>query len=275
MERDAMELAGALEDHLGGRLLIVTGAGISHASGIATFRGSDSGAVWRRDDLELATVGYFLRDPVGQWSWYLERFRAVEGAQPNPGHRALADLERLAEQRGGRTTLVTQNIDTLHEAAGTRRLIKVHGSSDRLRCARTGCSNGAPKGSIPRRGEHFAAFAADPQQAHLPTCAVCGSLLRAHVLFFDEYYQEHQDYRFEEVLAAAESADLVLFVGTSFSVGITDLLLRAVYRRAVPAYSIDPGATAGARPPGVRTLAQRAEEILPATVRSLGVEIDA
>jgi NAD-dependent deacetylase len=269
MEHEARQLAEALGPHLAGSILVVTGAGISHASGIATFRGSDPGAVWRHHDLEMATFATFERDPVLQWSWYLERFRAVDGALPNPGHRALAELEHLASERGGRLTLVTQNIDTLHEAAGSRDVIKIHGSSDRLRCARPGCRFGAPDGSVPRRPDHFAAFRAAPGRATLPTCEACGGLLRAHVLFFDEYYQEHRDYRFEEALEASEAADLVLFVGTSFSVGITEILLRTARRRQVPAYSIDPAAPPADASPEVTRLAQPAEELLPAVLRGL------
>ena len=126
-----------------GLILVVTGAGASHASGIPTFRGREPEAVWKQDDIDLATRRTFELDPVAQWSWYLRRFERLEGARPNPGHLALVELERWQTARGGGFLLVTQNIDTLHEEAGSRRLIKVHGSSDRLRCSRQGCRHGA------------------------------------------------------------------------------------------------------------------------------------
>jgi NAD-dependent deacetylase len=78
-------LTTALEELDTGRLVIVTGAGISAASGIPTFRGTDPDAVWKKDITELGTYRYFRQDPVGSWRWYLERFRHVEGARPNRG----------------------------------------------------------------------------------------------------------------------------------------------------------------------------------------------
>ncbi len=165
--------------------------------------------------------------------------------------------------------MVTQNIDTLHEAAGSRSLVKVHGTSDRLRCTRPGCSHAAPAGSVPRTDVDLETFRRNPGDETLPRCPECNALLRAHVLFFDEYYEEHRDYRVREVLAAAEQADLLVFVGTSFSVGITDLLLRAAYQRQTPAFSIDP---AGSRAPAyyrVNAIEEPAESVLPDAIRLL------
>lgn len=268
MTKSSDLLAGAIDDSQG-LILVVTGAGISSASGIPTFRGTDPDAVWNVSDVEMATRRYFEADPVGQWSWYLKRFEAVDRARPNPGHDALVDLERWHAGRGGHFVLVTQNIDTLHEEAGTRNLIKVHGTSDRLRCVGSGCENAAPRGSVVREQVDLDSFRAQPSDDTLPRCPSCGKLLRAHVLFFDEYYQEHDDYRFSEVTRAAEEASLVLFIGTSFSVGITEILLRAAYARRTPAFSIDPG---GGRAPasyGVTTIEEAAEAVLPDTVRLL------
>jgi NAD-dependent deacetylase len=248
----------------GGLVLAVTGAGISSASGIPTFRGPEPGAVWRRHDVEIATREYLDRDPVGQWSWYLDRFASLDGARPNAAHEALARLERHLRRRGGDLVLVTQNIDCLHESAGSTP-IKVHGSADRLRCSRVeGCRLGAPRGSLARSAVDLEPFRARPEEASLPRCPACGALLRAHVLFFDELYTEHLDYRFAEVEAAAARADLVLFVGTSFSVGVTDLVLREALVRRRPVVSVDP---AGLATPlaglGILALEEPAEEALP------------
>jgi len=267
--RDAADsLASTIED-TDGLLLVVTGAGVSSASGIPTFRGRDPGAVWKVSDTELATWEYFQRDPVGQWKWYLDRFRAVDSARPNPAHDALVELERWQTNRGADFLLVTQNIDTLHEEAGSSKLIKVHGTSDRLRCTRPGCNRAAPAGSLARRRTDIDAFRSDPGPETLPRCPECRQLLRAHVLFFDEYYQEHHDYRFDEVLAAGDATDLLLFVGTSFSVGITDLLLQAATRRRVPVFSIDPGGSQAPRFFRVTAVEQPAETVLPAIVDRL------
>jgi NAD-dependent deacetylase len=250
-----------------GGLLVVTGAGVSLASGIPTFRGTDPDAVWASDVTELGTLGFFERDPVGSWRWYLQRFDRAVGSEPNAAHRALAELEHRCAARGDPFLLVTQNIDTLHEQAGSRALVKVHGSADRVRCARRGCRFGAPAGSLPRDAVDLGAFREAPSEATLPRCPGCRAPVRQHVLWFDETYDSHRDYRFGDVLEAASVVDRVLFVGTSFSVGVTDAVLDLALRRRTSVLSIDPsGAPA---PLGVRTLAARAEEALPAALRAL------
>ncbi len=264
----AEPLVAALAARASGFLLVVTGAGVSVASGIRTFRGSEPDAIWRQSDIELATAETFRRDPVRQWRWYLERFAAVDSAEPNPAHRALVELERWQESRGGRFLLVTQNIDTLHARAGTKNLIEVHGSAERLRCSRWACPNGPPAGSVLRSDFDLLAFRREPALDRLPHCPRCASLLRAHVLFFDEFYDGHHDYRFAEVCAAADEADLILFVGTSFAVGVTDLLLRSGLRRRLPMFSIDSGGSRAPHPE-VALLPLPAEELLPRVVERL------
>lgn len=262
----ARELAAALAQ--APSLLVVTGAGVSLASGIPTFRGTDPDAVWHRDLTELATRRFFEEDPAASWSWYLERFDRAVAARPNAAHHALAALERWQAARGGSFLLVTQNVDTLHEAAGSERLVKVHGSADRVRCSRVGCRHGAPRGWLPREAADLAAFRARPVAENVPRCPACGALLRQHVLWFDEHYQEHESYDLARVLAAAASARLVLFAGTSFSVGITDLLLQTAWRRGAQVLAIDP-APPPHRPPGIRFLTAAAEELLPEAVALL------
>jgi NAD-dependent deacetylase len=261
-------LVAALAALGGGGLLVVTGAGISLASGIPTFRGSDPEAVWSRDVTELGTRAFFEEDPVGSWQWYLSRFDRVAQARPNAAHAALVTLERWHVARGGDFLLVTQNVDTLHAQAGSERLVEVHGSAARVRCARTGCVHGAPRGSLPRAGCDLAPFRAAPCVENLPRCPACGALLRQHVLWFDERYDEHESYQLPRVLTAAARARLVLFVGTSFSVGITDLLVGTAWRNGATAFAVDPAA-APVPTPGVRFLRARAEELLPATVGAL------
>src|SRR5262249_37136759 len=159
--------------------------GISVASGIPTFRGSDPGAVWASDVTELGTRAYFERDPVGSWRWYMERFDRVLEARPNAAHEALVALERWHAGRGGDFLLVSQNLAPLRERAGSARLAKVHGSAALGRCARTGCEHGAPHGVLPRARFDLAPFRAEPRLEHLPRCPACGALLRQHVLWFD------------------------------------------------------------------------------------------
>ncbi len=265
----ARELSDALRDVRRGLLLVVTGAGVSAASGLPTFRGGPD-AIWRRDDVETGTEAFFRADPVSHWRWYLDRFGGLAEARPNAAHRALAALERWQVAGGGEFLLVTQNIDTLHEAAGSTRLVKVHGTFDRLRCSRRGCALGAPFGSIPREEVDVAPFLREPGLEALPRCPECGALLRAHALFFDELYDGHADYGFERVRRAFDEMALALFAGTSFSVGVTELALRAARVGRVPAWSIDPDGEAARDYPWVRGLAAPAEALLPAVCRRLG-----
>lgn len=244
-------------------VLVITGAGISLASGIPTFRGSDPGAVWSVDVTKLGTRAYFERDPAGSWSWYLKRFRGLEGKLPNPAHHALVELEQLSAAAGRDFLLVTQNVDTLHEQAGSRALVKVHGSADRVRCSREGCENAAPNGSLPRTAIDASALLADPTLANVPRCPACGGLLRQHVLWFDELYTEHADYQYDRAERAMRRCQVALFVGTSFAVGVTDNALARCAGR-VPVWSIDPSGQAPEA--AVRVIAGKAEEVLPAVI---------
>lgn len=251
---------------------MVTGAGVSAPSGLKTFRGSEPDALWRRDPQELATRAFFELDPVTHWRWYTSRFAAVDTARPNAAHQALVEYERkqVAEpSRSGEFLLVTQNIDTLHEQAGSRRLVKVHGTADRLRCSRLGCASAAPRGSIPRAEVDLQAFRAAPGMDSLPRCGGCGAVLRPHVLFFDESYDEHVDYGFDRVQEAAWAADVVLFVGTSMSVGITDLVFRAGHATGATMLLVDPEPRVGAYGAGLGTVRAAAEEVLPAAIAAL------
>lgn len=245
------------------QLLVLTGAGMGLASGIATFRGTDAGAVWANDIMEKGTRAYFERDPVGSWRWYRSRFAGLDAAKPNAGHFALAELEtwQLARKRG--FLLVTQNIDTLHGQAGSQQLVEVHGRADRVRCSSARCVNAAPTGSLPRADVDFATFDARPCPETLPSCPACGFIVRAHVLWFDEYYHQHADYQFERALSAMRTADLILFVGTSFSVGVTAAALDTNAKK----WLIDP---AGCEELGVKSLLAAQEVALPDLIRALG-----
>jgi NAD-dependent deacetylase len=271
MSSAVTELVRTLRDTSSGQILVVTGAGVSVASGIPTFRGTDPDAIWKKDVTELGTHQFFREDPAGSWHFYLTRFAKVEGARPNDAHHALAALERWQTARGGDFLLVTQNIDTLHEQAGSSRLIKVHGTSDRYRCDRETCPLGAPFGSIPAAEVDLSAFRKEPVAANVPRCPRCGRHLRMHVLWFDEYYTAHEDYRFDDVRRAATRADVVVFVGTSFAVGVTDLVLGNARGRGVPIFNIDPTPRVDDR--RVRSVALPAEAALVEVARELGAEL--
>ncbi|MCA8923116.1 MAG: RNA polymerase subunit sigma [Planctomycetes bacterium] len=282
-EPELEPLVEALDDLPAPNLLVVTGAGISLASGIPTFRGPDPGAVWSESVTRVGTFEFFERDPVASWRWYLERFDGLGAKEPNPGHRALAALEAFYAARRGEFLLVTQNVDGLHRRAGSHALVEIHGRADRVRCVERWCTFGAPEGWLPRAEVDFEPFRADPCRATLPTCPECGSLIRAHVLWFDETYGQHLDYGYLRAREAASSFELALFVGTSFSVGITNLLLQQGLARECPMFVIDPGDApdleahysghfGGRFPPARLThLQAQAEVVLPALCRELGV----
>jgi NAD-dependent deacetylase len=268
----ATQLLAAALDACPGKLLVVTGAGVSLASGIPTFRGTDEGAIWKSNLTDLATFAYFQSDPVESWRFYLDRFGLVRDARPNPAHRAIAAVDRARAERGEDFLLVTQNVDTLHEAAGTARMIKVHGSADRVRCSSSHCRLGAPRGSIRFGRQDAAAFMNDPSFDTLPRCPECDAPLRPHVLWFDEFYGDHEDYQWNRLLLAAAEATTIVFVGTSFSVGVTDVILQSGLATGASMLSIDPGAH---RQPAraLRHLAVPAEEVLPAACAALRIDL--
>lgn len=257
-----------------GHLAMVTGAGVSLASGIPTFRGDDDGAVWKDDILEMGTYRFFRSDPVASWLWTRKKFAKIPGALPNPAHHAMATLHREHVARGGRATTLTQNIDTLHQKAGSLDVINVHGTVERVRCGTDGCENGSPRGSLDFPHQAFEAFFADPSYDTLPKCPACGDVLRQHVLWFDEFYAEHEDYQWERVQDTLRTMDLLLFVGTSFSVGVTDAFLNTALMRSVPVFLVDPGSeTPVSRLTHVQA---KAEIALPALCEALGrLESDA
>ncbi len=249
------------------QVLVVTGAGISLASGIPTFRGDDPGAVWKRDVTELGTVRYFFEEPEGSWRWYLHRFEKVFGAAPNAAHEALVAIERHRAARRLPFLLVTQNIDGLHRHAGSTELVEVHGTAERVRCSSERCELGAPRGSIARNDVALERFLAAPTRENVPRCPACGAFLRQHILWFDELYTGHQDYQWERVCRAVVAAGVVLFVGTSMSVGVTELIHTEAWRRGTPIFSVDP---AGSPMAGVTLLKERSELLLPWLAARMG-----
>lgn len=267
---DAAELAGVVGALGSGHLVVLTGAGVSAASGLPLFRGPDPDAIWTRDVTEMGTIAAFDRDPVTWWRWFIARFGRLGDARPNAAHMAIAGLERWHVARGGRFTLITQNVDTLHEAAGSPSPVKVHGTISRLRCSRWGCAHGSPSGSLPLEVFDALRWLDDPRSETLPRCPKCRALVRAHVLLFDEYYTGHDDYGFERATEALETMDLLLLVGTSLSVGITDLAVHGAASRGVPAIRVEPRAEQNG---GTMLVRGAAEQILPALLTALDPDL--
>jgi NAD-dependent deacetylase len=180
-------------------LFVLTGAGMSAESGIPTFRDAMTGLWSRFDPAQLASEKGFRADPARVWDWYAERRAGVRAARPNPGHLALG---AFARRRPGVLTLVSQNVDDLHQRAGNTDTIRLHGDIQRDqwldRCAHTPpCGPG------------------DAQPGRPPSCARCGNLVRPGVVWFGEMLPADA---LEAAERAARSCDVALIVGTSGAV---------------------------------------------------------
>ena len=181
-------------------VVATTGAGISAESGVPTFRGP--GGLWRTFSAsDLATAEAFARDPRLVWEWYRWRRERIRPAQPNPGHFVLARFEKTLSH----FQLVTQNVDGLHQRAGSRTLIELHGNIWRSRCA-AGCGQVT---EVP--GDGGPARPGDAPRTDLPTCT-CGGLLRPDVVWFGEALEPGH---IERAMDAARACDVLLVVGTS------------------------------------------------------------
>ncbi len=243
----------------------ITGAGISVASGIPTFRGKDPGAVWANEVMEKGTRRFFERKPVESWKFYLDRFDGCRSARPNPAHTAIAEIERRVK-----ALVVTQNIDGLHVVGGSRDPIEIHGSARKMRCSKRSCVNAAPRGFLAWDDAAFDAFRADPTSANLVRCEACGKLIRAHVLWFDEMYDDHRDYGFHRFRQEVPGMTCLVFVGTSFSVGITDMAIQIAELSGIEMVVIDPFMTEGSLPhSAMHLLTAPSEEVLPRIVASM------
>ncbi len=172
-----------------GSLVVLTGAGVSAESGIPTFRGQDG--LWKNFRSEqLATPQAFGREPALVWDWYHWRRGIVRGAAPNAAHRAIAELEDQIPE----FALITQNVDGLHQRAGSRKILELHGSLHRARCQ--DCSE-----------RMFL-----EEEEGVLNCHRCGGVMRPDVVWFGESLDLHQ---LEEAFRSCANADFLIVAGTS------------------------------------------------------------
>ncbi len=198
-----------------GGLVVLTGAGISADSGIPTFRGPDG--LWRRyRPEELATPEAFERNPRLVWEWYKWRIEMVLRAKPNPGHYALAELERM----GLLSCIITQNVDGLHQRAGSRCVVELHGNILRARCTRCG----------------YRVEWREPPRDIPPRCPRCSSLLRPDVVWFGEPIPEEA---WSNALRYTMEARVFMVVGTSGVVYPAALLPRLARERGAPVIEVN------------------------------------
>ena len=174
------------------KVAALTGAGVSQESGLRTFRDAQTGLWAQYKPEELASPEAFARDPKLIWDWYAWRREAVKSVRPNPGHYALASMEKHIPS----FSLITQNVDGLHRMAGSQRLLELHGNIQRVRCAE--CYT-------------FTETWEDDSEA-VPRCQECGGLLRPDVVWFGEALPRDQ---LEAAVEAARSCDVFFSIGTS------------------------------------------------------------
>lgn len=242
--------------------MVITGAGVSAESGVPVFRTPDG--LWRKfNPMEYATPEAFHQDPVKVWKWYDLRRQGIVAAQPNPAHQALAQLEEGSEVQKpkggqGRTVfIVTQNVDDLHERAGSKQVVHLHGSIWRLRCERDGNvveNREAPLSEMP------------------PTC-FCGEIMRPDIVWFGEELPWRPLQQVEEYMMAGVGGqgpgkiDVCLIIGTEASFGyIVELAVRA-REHGAKLVDINPRRTDLGKIADVQ-LAGKAGELLPELVSS-------
>jgi NAD-dependent deacetylase len=174
------------------RVTIMTGAGISAESGVPTFRDAQTGLWAKYDPMELATPDAFRRNPKLVWEWYAWRRELIANTRPNAGHMALAQLERQIPN----LTLITQNIDGLHRAAGSANPIELHGNITRTKCFEDGriISRWPETTDVP------------------PRCPECGGYLRPDVVWFTETLPPDA---LSQAIHASQNCDLFFSIGTS------------------------------------------------------------
>ncbi len=222
-------------------LAVLTGAGVSAESGVPTFRGT--GGFWQNHrPEELATPQAFARDPALVWRWYQWRRRLIADCRPKGGHRALARLEKLSPT----FYLITQNVDGLHQRAGSRNPLEVHGNIWRVSC--TKCGQGYEEPSLDLPG--------------LPACRMCGGLLRPAVVWFGESLDQAL---LSKAWAAATGCQVMLVAGTSAVVQPAASLALAAKQAGAYVIEVNLEATANTGQMDL-SLRGKAAEILPRLV---------
>ncbi len=223
---------------------VLTGAGVSAESGVPTFR--DAGGLWQGYRIEeVATPEGFRANPQRVWAFYNARRRDLRTVRPNPGHYALAELER----RVPAFTLITQNVDRLHQRAGSRNVVEIHGNLAHVRCTRCEAERNAEGEDLP----------------DLPRCDRCGGLLRPAVVWFNELLPPG-------ALAAADAAirscDVMLVAGTSGVVQPAASFSHWAAGHGARVIDVNPDPSAFSRSSTIG-LAGRSGEVLPAIVAAM------
>jgi NAD-dependent deacetylase len=236
-------------------VLVLTGAGVSAESGIPTFRDRLTGLWVNYDAMQLATPEAFASDPSLVWGWYEWRGERVRAAAPNPAHLAIARLAACVP----RLTLVTQNVDDLHERAGSRGVIHLHGELARPYCERCRAPHAAARSDA---GHVGASTLEGGARSDPPRCAQCGGRVRPGVVWFGEALPRAP---WEAAVAAARGCDLFFCVGTSAVVQPAASLIDLAQRAGATSVQVNPDPT-GADRSCTHLLHGPAGELLPPLV---------
>ncbi len=197
------------------RTVALTGAGVSTASGIPDFRSPDTGLWQKVDPFEVASLTAFRHDPTRFYHWIRELALLIVRADPNPAHYGLSQLQRL----GLLKTIITQNVDTLHQKSGSSSVIEVHGSFERMRCTECYLHHDATS--------YLLAFL---ESKVIPLCSRCGGILKPDVVLMGEQLPRHV---WRQAVKESKECDLMLIVGSSLEVlPVAGLPMRALENNA-------------------------------------------
>ena len=245
-EQKTKKVKDAAQKISAGRVVALTGAGISVASGIMPFRGQ--GGLWEKyDPEEMASIEGFKRNPGKAWVMHKEILEIVEKALPNPAHLALA----VMEQRGYLSSIITQNVDGLHQKAGSQRVIEFHGNVRRLVCLE--CSTLYPAGEI-------------ELSSLPPLCPACKGVLKPDAVFFGEPIPRNA---LNQAYREAGECRVMLVVGTSGVVEPAASLSRLAKSNGASVIEVNPEPSYLTASVATLFLQGKAEEILPAILEEL------
>lgn len=234
------------------KMVALTGAGISSESGIPTFREAQTGLWATYDPQELATPQAFEEHPRTVLLWYQWRKSLIAKSEPNPGHLALASLEKIALQKGQKFTLITQNVDNLHQQAGSETVIELHGNIFRSKCAQ--CQR-QPATELPEV----------TAESELPRCPFCGGLYRPDVVWFGESLPGEA---LQRAFEKSNHCDLFLSIGTSAVVQPAASLPLMAHENGATLVEINPNPT-HITPKANYALQDKAGQVLPMIVNRI------
>jgi NAD-dependent deacetylase len=236
------------------RVVVLTGAGISVASGLRPYRGA--GGLWEEMDAsEVADAKALVQSPDDVWAFFAEARAQARAAEPNAAHRALAAAEARLVAEGKRLTVITQNVDGLHQQAGSCNVIELHGSLARARCSNEAC----------RLDSHLV----EPHEARArraPRCCYCNALLRPDVVLFGELLPAKPEWLAKRAL---RDCDLFIAVGTSGTVSPASSYVRSAAYAGAHTILVNLEPMDPPNPAFTEQLLGRAEELVPELLADL------